>query len=94
MKIDAAEVRRIAELAHLHLDDAEVARMQEELTSILDYIDQLVKVDVSSLGEQPGHRGSASRDDVERSSIPRASIASNAPSFENGFFVVPRVIGE
>jgi len=39
MKIDREEARRIADLAHLELDDAALVRMAEEMTKILTYID-------------------------------------------------------
>ena len=39
MSLDPAAVRRIARLARIRVDDAEVARLQTELTSILGWID-------------------------------------------------------
>ena len=94
MKINEKEVRRIADLAHLHLTADEVARMQVEMTGILDYIDQLSRVDVSAVPDVSQTGATPMRDDVERPSVAQDAVAGNAPSFENGFFVVPRVIGE
>ena len=91
MKIDRDEARRIAALAHLEFDDAGLDRMAAEMTKILGYIEMLsavdtAGVDVSDATETP------LRDDVTRPSIDRDAAARNAPSWENGFFVVPAVI--
>lgn len=43
------EVIKIANLARLELTDSEVVKMQKDLTEILEYIDQLNKVDTSSV---------------------------------------------
>ena len=68
--------------------------MQGELTRILDYIDQLVKVDISEIPDVAQAAATPMREDAEGESVAQESVAGNAPSFENGFFVVPRVIGE
>ncbi|MDD5738366.1 MAG: Asp-tRNA(Asn)/Glu-tRNA(Gln) amidotransferase subunit GatC [Candidatus Pacebacteria bacterium] len=43
------EVINIAKLARLELTNSEVEKMQKDLAGILDYIDQLNKVDTSSV---------------------------------------------
>ena len=43
MSLDAATVRRIAKLARIRVDDAEVATLQSELNAILGYVEQLGK---------------------------------------------------
>lgn len=45
------EVEHIAKLARLELSQSEVKKIQKELSSILDYIDQLKKAAIS--GVQP-----------------------------------------
>lgn len=47
--IDKDQVKHIAKLARLALDQKEVEEFQEELSSILDYIDQLKELDVSDV---------------------------------------------
>ena len=91
MKIDRAEARRIAALAHLEFDDAGLERMAAEMTRILEYIESLP---VEAGGpEARGPRPEALlRDDVVRPSIDRDSVAKNAPDWDDGFFIVPVVI--
>lgn len=93
MKIDRAEAKRIADLAHLAFDDAALDRMAGELTKILTYIDQLREVDVAGFEE---HASGATplRDDEPRPSVEREDIARNAPAWSDGYFVVPKVIGD
>ena len=88
MKITRDEARRIAGLAHLEFDDASLDRLAVEMTQILGYIDQLPEVDVSgqTVSDTPF------REDFPELSLDREGIARNAPQFENGFFVVPKVI--
>ena len=93
MNIDREEARRIADLAHLELDDAALVRMAAEMTKILTYIDQLREVDVEGFEEHAESAATPFREDVPRPSIDRDLAARNAPEFVDGFFVVPKVIG-
>ena len=82
MKITLDEARRIAALAHLSIDDAALSKMADEMTRILSYVDQLAEA-VTPM-----------RDDVPRPSLDRDLVAKNAPDWSDGFFRVPKVIGE
>ena len=93
MKIDRAEARRIADLAHLEFDDAALDRLAGEMTKILSYIDQLSEVDVAGFDERDAGEATPMRDDEPRPSIDRQLVAGNAPAWSDGFFVVPKVIG-
>lgn len=93
MKVDRAEAKRIAELAHLELDDDALDRMALEMTKILTYIDQLAEVDTSGFEERPPHEATPMRSDVPSQPLDRESVARNAPAWSDGFFVVPKVIG-
>jgi aspartyl-tRNA(Asn)/glutamyl-tRNA(Gln) amidotransferase subunit C len=92
MKIDRDEARRIAALAHLQLDDAALDRIAGEMTTILGYIDQLREIDVDSVELATGS-ATRMRDDSPRPSISRELAARNAPAWNDGFFVMPQVIG-
>ena len=47
--ISKEEVEHIAKLARLGLNQSEVKKFQKELSSILDYIDQLKKAEISGV---------------------------------------------
>lgn len=94
MKIDRAEAKRIAQLAHLEFDDAGLERMAAEMTAILEYIDQLREADVQPAGTEAAGIATPLREDVVQPSIPRDAAEKNAPQWRDGHFVVPKVIGE
>ena len=49
MSLDPATVRRIAKLARIRVDDAQVGQLQSELSGILSWIEQLNEVDVDGV---------------------------------------------
>lgn len=93
MKITLDEARRIAALAHLSMDDAALGRMAEEMTRILSFVDQLAEADTSAAGTA-AEPVTPMRDDEPRPSLDRDLVARNAPDWADGFFRVPKVIGE
>lgn len=94
MKIIADEVRHVAELARLKIDETDLERFAVQLGSILEYVESLKKVDTA--GVAPTAHAvltrSAFRSDEEHQSIDRDRALENAPDTENGFFVVPKII--
>ncbi len=92
MAMDRNEVARIAALAHLEFSEPEIEQLARELSGILEYIDQLNEVQVDE--EAPAeHLSTPLREDLVGSSLPIEAVQRNAPTFENGLFVVPRIIG-
>ena len=90
--MDRNEVARIAALAHLEFSESEMEQLARELSGILAYIDQLKEVPVDE--ETPVEPlPTPMREDLVGSSLPIEAVQRNAPAFENGLFVVPRVIG-
>jgi aspartyl-tRNA(Asn)/glutamyl-tRNA(Gln) amidotransferase subunit C len=92
MNITRDEARRIAGLAHLEFDEASLDRLASEMTAILAYIDRLREVDVSEMADDGGCLPTPFREDTMLPSADREAVAQNAPAFEDGFFVVPKVI--
>jgi aspartyl-tRNA(Asn)/glutamyl-tRNA(Gln) amidotransferase subunit C len=92
--IDRAEVRRIAQLAHLELDDAVVDALRSELESILDHVALLDELDVASVDPAPclPFEPSALREDAPQASLANAEALKNAPDPAEGHFRVPKVL--
>jgi aspartyl-tRNA(Asn)/glutamyl-tRNA(Gln) amidotransferase subunit C len=93
-RITAEEVREIAALARLRLDDEEVARMTGDLDAILGYVDTLRDLDTSAV-EPMTHAvpfDCPLRPDEERPPLPVEEALQSAPRREGAFFVVPRVV--
>jgi aspartyl-tRNA(Asn)/glutamyl-tRNA(Gln) amidotransferase subunit C len=92
VKIAREEAKKIADLAHLAFDDAALDRMAAEMTKILTYIDQLAEVEVGEAADFTRPLATPLRDDVVGSQP--ADPARNAPAWDSGHFVVPKVIGD
>ena len=94
MSLDAATVRRIAKLARIRVDDAEVATLQGELNAILGYVEQLSEVNVD--GIEPLSGGAQmimrQREDVLADGGIAEKILANAPDRVGQFFAVPKVV--
>ena len=94
MSLDAATVRRIAALARIHVEDAEVAALQTELNSILGWIEQLNEVDVEGVEPLTGAAQMAlkMREDVVTDGGYLEKVLANAPERTGDFYVVPKVL--
>ncbi|AOA06751.1 MULTISPECIES: Asp-tRNA(Asn)/Glu-tRNA(Gln) amidotransferase subunit GatC [Pseudomonas] len=94
MALDRSDVEKIAHLARLGLNDADIPRTTEALNSILGLIDQMQAVDTTGI-EPLAHPLEASqrlRADVVTESNHREAYQSIAPAVENGLYLVPKVI--
>ena len=94
MSLDHATVRRIATLARIHVDEAEVPQLQAELNGILGWIEQLNEVDVDGVEPLTGaaHMALKMREDVVTDGGYPEKILANAPDRAGEFFAVPKVI--
>lgn len=94
MKIDEQTVRRIARLSRIKIEDHEVAGLEKELTSILDWVEQLNEVntdDVPPMTRVAAHALKQRKDVVTDGEIADV-VTANAPMSEDHFFVVPKVV--
>ncbi len=94
MSLDSATVRRIAKLARIRVDDAEILTLQTELNAILGYVEQLSEVDVEGIEPLSGGAQMAMRlrEDVVTDGDIAEQILANAPDRSGNFFAVPKVV--
>ncbi len=94
MSVDSATVRRIAHLARIAVEDAEVERLGGELNAILAFVEELSAVDVE--GVEPITSvlpmQMKKRRDVVTDGGVADDILANAPAREDHYFVVPKVV--
>ncbi len=92
--ITRAEVEHVALLARLGLTDAEIDRMQAQLSHILETIERLRDVDTSQVGPtaQVIALENVMRDDDPRPGLDRESALANAPQREGPMLRVPVVL--
>jgi aspartyl-tRNA(Asn)/glutamyl-tRNA(Gln) amidotransferase subunit C len=92
--ISRQDVEHVARLARLALTDAELERMREQLSAILDYIDKLRALDIEGV-EPTSHAVpivNVMRDDEVVPSLPQDEMLANAPDRVGEMFRVPRII--
>ena len=94
MSVDTATVARIAALARIRMDEAEVAALVPELNQILGWVEQLGEVDVTGIEPMTAVIPNTLRlrNDVVTDGRVRDKVLANAPAPEHGFFGVPKVI--
>ncbi|OYU14475.1 MAG: Asp-tRNA(Asn)/Glu-tRNA(Gln) amidotransferase GatCAB subunit C [Alphaproteobacteria bacterium PA4] len=94
MSVDDATVRKIARLARIAVDDAQLPVLAGELNGILGWIEQLGEVDTKGVAPMtaviPNHL--AWRSDVVTDGDVQTRVLANAPDATSGFFAVPKVI--
>lgn len=95
MKITKEQVMQVAHLARLEVDEADMERIAEQIDKILEYIDTLGKAETE--GVEPSFQGidhdTAFREDIPAGHIGSENATANSPSSEDGYFIVPKVIG-
>ena len=93
MALTMDDVRKVALLARLRLSEDELAVMQQQLSSILEYMQMLQEVDVTDVPTtaQVTDVVNIVRPDQVRPSLPVEDVLANAPQHEGGYFKVKPV---
>lgn len=94
MSLDATAVEKIAWLARLGIDPADVEGYARNLSDILAFVEQLNAVDTAGI-EPMAHPLDATqrlRADEVSEQDRREAFQSIAPQTENGLYLVPQVI--
>jgi aspartyl-tRNA(Asn)/glutamyl-tRNA(Gln) amidotransferase subunit C len=94
MALSHADVAKVAMLARLRLEPAELETFTGQLNSIVEYVAQLQELDTS--GVEPLAHGvemrNVFRDDVRGASLEREQALANAPKRDQVGFLVPAVL--
>ncbi|MSQ27653.1 MAG: Asp-tRNA(Asn)/Glu-tRNA(Gln) amidotransferase subunit GatC [Dehalococcoidia bacterium] len=88
------EVRHIAKLARVGMTDADIERLQTQLSNILEHFEALRELDTEGI-EPTGHAmpmSNVMREDQAEASLPAADVMANAPHAEEGAFRVRAVL--
>jgi aspartyl-tRNA(Asn)/glutamyl-tRNA(Gln) amidotransferase subunit C len=93
-KLTKEEVEHIAKLSKLRLTSAENELYREQLSGILEHVEQLSKVDTDKTeitANVTGLKNITREDKIVDSHISCDDIAKNAPKFNGDSFVVPGI---
>lgn len=89
------EVRYIASLSRIHLEEDEVEFLTRNLADILHYVEKLKKVDITQI--QPTSHvlplKNVYREDTVQPSLPQEDVRAISQHITRGFFKVPQVLG-
>ncbi|MBU3028766.1 Asp-tRNA(Asn)/Glu-tRNA(Gln) amidotransferase subunit GatC [Paracoccus marinaquae] len=94
MSITEDEARKVAHLARIAVDDAQLPALARELSGILHFMEQLNEVDIEGVEPMTGVQPMRlkRREDVVTAGGMPDKILSNAPDAREGFFAVPKVV--
>ncbi len=91
-----ADIRKIAKLSRLSLQDAQVSSVRAQLSSILGHIAQLQAVPVEGVEPLAHPLRIVNRLDADepKPPMPVEDLLRNAPAVEGRFLAVPKVLGD
>ena len=95
-RLSLADVERIAALARLELTDAEKDTFVHQLSHVLEYAEQIQRIDTAGVPPTSHvlERAPSDRSDEPRPGLTNAEALSNAPdpSVHTGLFRVPQLL--
>jgi len=94
MAITKEQVKHVAKLARLKLNEEELESHTKELSSILDYMEKLNELDTSNVEPltHPIENKNVFREDELGVSVKTEDALKNAPQKTDKYFKVPKVI--
>ena len=95
-RISSYEVKKVARLARLELNESQIQHHAEQLEKILEYIKQLEKIDTENIPctTRAIEVANVLRKDEKKDYANVEEIIDLAPSKENKFYKVPKIINE
>ncbi len=95
-KISREDILKLARLARLELSEAEIAEYGDELSEIIQYVDQLQAVDVAGLkptNQVTGLVNVQREDEIIDYGYGPADLLTNVPQVEADHIKVRRMLG-
>ncbi len=94
--LSRGDVAHVAHLARLGMSEAELTRLEGQLNHILDQYAILAELDTDAIAPtaQTIEQENILRDDVVTPSLPVEAVLGNAVERQDGFIVVPAILGE
>lgn len=94
MTISTKDLEKIANLAYLEIDSEHSPQLTQEISSIMDFVDQLRSVETSHIEPlcHPFARHQRLREDEVTEEECIAELEAIAPMFDDNLYLVPKVI--
>lgn len=84
------DIKNLAHLARIEVNDAEIASFGAEMESILGYVDQINQLEISEIDQQFTQVNQVRSDVVQ--SFDGVSLLDQAPDQQDGFYKVPKIL--
>jgi aspartyl-tRNA(Asn)/glutamyl-tRNA(Gln) amidotransferase subunit C len=96
MPVTKNDVEKIAKLAKLKFSEEELENFTPQMNEILNYMDKLNELDTENIEplSHPVEQTNVFRDDKLKTSVSTEDALKNAPSKDEQYFKVPKVIGD
>ena len=94
MSIDKNQVKKVAKLSRISLDDSKLESLSKDLASILEFVEQLNELDTKKtepLTSIVDKTLEPRKDEINDGKI-KDDILKNSPDKNEEFFIVPKVI--
>ena len=94
MPIDKNQVKKVAKLSRISLDDSKLESLSKDLVSILNFVEQLNKLDTNEIKPLTSiiDKSLDTRDDTVSDGQIKDKILKNSPEKNEDFFIVPKVV--
>ena len=94
MSLNSDDVKKIANLARLQIDESDIPDYEKNLSNILGLVEQMDSVDTGNVTPMahPLDAVQRLRTDEVTEVNQREHFQEHAPSVENGLYLVPKVI--
>ena len=96
MEITEDTIKHVATLSRLEIDEKDISKVTEQMSSIINMADQLSEVNTTGVKEtvQVVDRDTVFREDKPEHWQDRAELMKNVPEQANGFIKVPVIINK
>lgn len=94
--LSADTVRHVAKLGQIALTDEEVETFTQQLGAVLEHANEIESLNLDDIAPVTHALGETNifREDEVKPSLQRDALLEGAPSYEDGRFRVPRILGE
>lgn len=94
MKIDKDSIKKIAHLARLEFDESSAQKMSQDMSQILDWVEQLNEIDTSEVEPLTTMSSEVNvmREDKVGTHLSHEEALKNAPKRDAEYFRVPKVL--
>ena len=94
MSIDKNQVKKVAKLSRISLDDGKLESLSKDLALILNFVEQLKKLDTKKTEPLTSivNKTLEPRTDKVNDGKIKKEILNNSPDKNEDFFIVPKVI--